>query len=706
MERSCRLGRHDGHLTRQMTALSTTQSPSEVDSSDAGTREQLRSRVLCGIWLASTIALLLRTNADVAAGDSGEIGGAAQLLGVAHPTGFALDMLLLRCATCLPLGSLAFRQNAAVACIAACAVTAVASLTWQICERLESLRARSIALGSLLSAAALLGFQTFLDSALGVEVYATALTIVACAALLAHALHARHMRAIWPLWGLTAGAHVTAGLLMLPLCAASWLRARSSPRSSLGRGLSWRALLVASGALSIAYLPLAARRDTAFDWGDPESLRGVLRHLSAARVREAYAHDMFAASHGTPGLLLFEQLARQPWLALPAALGLLVCLRRQRRWTLTLLCVLCLDLAYAVWVNPMGIAERQVGHACGALLALLAGTGVAWAIDRVSTRKQWVFGAMALALLCGCAQLIMSASWPALADGYVVAERYGALSPWLDLAPRAVYLCASDSACASSLFAGYAEGARPDVAVAPAQHLWDITVLRRLREFAPVTAREARAAQTPALRRQLAEQAFERLTRSPGRRPLYLESGSQVGLERARAGFGLERAPLLAADSGGAASDATRDEALARLASLEHARFGRLGPRSRLARESWASAYSEVGRSWLRSGQAASAWLALQWAVALTPERAVAHSNLGVAFELRGDFASALRETRRALELEIDRPTPWLNLARLMLRASGRNAALGVLHEAERRGVQDERLRELRLQLTQGTTRK
>jgi tetratricopeptide (TPR) repeat protein len=389
---------------------------------------------------------------------------------------------------------------------------------------------------------------------------------------------------------------------------------------------------------------------------------------------------------------------------LPAAIGLWLCLQWRRGWALTLLCVLCLDLGYATWINPMGIAERQVGHASGALLALLAGVGTTWLHARARLRARWLSGVAGLVGLGLCLQLLASAAWPSESDGYVIAERYGALSPWLDLPPRAVYLCSSDTACASALFAAYAEGTRPDLAVAPAQHLWDYGVTRRLRELLPVNAVVRGQVLPPAARRQFAELVFAVLVSSPQPRPIYLESAAQVDLERARLGFGLAHPPLFAADGGSLDDDAV----LARLSALEQARFGRTGPRSKLARESWASAYSEIGRAWLRSGVSASAWLALQWAVALTPERASAHINLGVAFEQHGDLASALRETRRALELEIDRPTPWLNLARLMLRSSGPDAALRVLDEAARRGVQDARLHQLQRQLAvaQGTTGK
>jgi tetratricopeptide (TPR) repeat protein len=648
---------------------------------------RLRSALLAGIWASSTLLLTWHAAADVAAGDSGEIGGAAFSLGVAHPTGFPLDMLVLRAFALLPLGSIAWRENIGVACIASGAVTGLARLTLWLAEELGISLVGGAAIGALVASCALLGFQTFLASALAVEVYSGALLLVICAALAQRSRGA----VLYAWFGLALAAHVTAALLMLPLLAADaisgWTRRVAVPRWLIARCAS-----LTTGALLIAYLPLAARRDSAFDWGDPETLLGLWRHLSAARIREAYAADMFAnAQQGAPGLALLSQLAQHAWLCVPASIGLLALWRARRASALTLLSVLSLDLGYAVWVNPMGIAERQLGHASGALLALLAGVGCAWAIRALALRSAG-FAGVASCLACALALLLLvAADWPQPADGYALAERYGASSPLLDLAPRAVYACSTDSGCASALFAVYAEGARPDAAVVPAQHLWDRTVTRRL---TGVTASDRRASVPPSQRRERAEQTLHELMRSTQRRPLYLENLPL--LAAGGFGIGLDCVPWVEITQRALSAGAEGAErALQRLATLERARFGVRGPDSALARKLWASAHDELGKTCLANGAPAAALRALQRAVELTPERAVAHSNLGVAFETQGDLAAALRETRRALELDPSRPTPWLNLTRLMLRTTGRAAALAVLGAAEKQ-VRDPRLTALR----------
>jgi tetratricopeptide (TPR) repeat protein len=684
----------------------------------------LQTHVLWAIWLGSTLLLGAHAGADVGAFDSGEIGGAAIALGVAHPTGFAVDMLLLRAAALLPLGPLALRENLAVACIAAAAATLLARLTMQLCAQL-GVRLVASAVGALIAASGLIAFPTFLGSALAVEVYSSSLALLLLAALVIDV--ERWRPSLWLLWGLCCGAHVSAGLLILPLCAATLIRdwpgfreARAPARSALGI----RALLFASGALVIAYLPLASRRDTAFDWGDPQNLLGLLRHLSAARVREAYAAKMFAGASAAR-LVLFEQLGFAPWLLVAAAVGLVATWQKQCRAALVCLSVLTLDLAYAVWVNPMGIRQRQLGHASGAVLALFGGIGIAWLVERALLRAPRLGALAALGGTWLALEALWWAPWPPASDGYVEAERFGAGSTATELAPRAIYLCSSDSACAGALFAMYIEGARPDLAVLPAQHLWDRGVLRRLSGVPRLaglvdasteqTIAEGRAG--PELRRMLAERVAAGLAHTNGERPVYFEDANVAARSP---GLGLSKVPWFALDSAGLrdanaaepAADGGEDdldaeprdptgrvvanEASLRLIALERARFDEAGPTTPLARDLWASAHAELGKVLLRAGLTEDALWELKRTAALTPERALAHSNLGVCLEQAGDVRAALEETKLALRLDPTEPTPWVNLARLVFTRNGPVAAREVLTEARRQAVEDPRLEALR----------
>jgi len=186
-------------------------------------------------------------------------------------------------------------------------------------------------------------------------------------------------------------------------------------------------------------------------------------------------------------------------------------------------------------------------------------------------------------------------------------------------------------------------------------------------------------------------------------RPIYVERTEH--LPPAVVGYNLERAPFLRLSAPGARGQAG-------LASLERARFGAAGPTSMLARKLWASAHETLGALWLASDREREAVAEFARVVALTPDRAVARSNLGVALERRGDLQGAIEQTAQAVELDPLRPTPWVNLTRLLLRTQGPQAARAALQTARRYELSDPRLealtRELQLppEASEGTTRK
>ncbi|MEM6962797.1 MAG: DUF2723 domain-containing protein, partial [Myxococcota bacterium] len=94
-----------------------------------------------GLWgspglLVATIAGIaysIVTPAGPLLTDAGELGAAGFRLGVAHPTGFPLDMLLLRLSGLLPFGSIQFRQGLVMALVSASVLGVVAHLVFRAC---------------------------------------------------------------------------------------------------------------------------------------------------------------------------------------------------------------------------------------------------------------------------------------------------------------------------------------------------------------------------------------------------------------------------------------------------------------------------------------------------------------------------------------------------------------------------------------------
>src|SRR5690349_20694916 len=215
------------------------------------------------VWCAAALAAGWFAGDDVGFRDSGELGAAGYVLGVAHPTGFAIDLLLLRAASLVPLGHVAFRQNALVALEAALCLALLARIAAQLARRAGAEGPAVRAACAMLPAAALLGWTTFVQSAVATEVYMLALCMVALAATASLAGGRARALALCVV-GLATGLHVTAGLYAGALFVAS--AARDGLRAGT-RFLAVRMPALLACMLVTAYLPLASRRDPPIDWG-------------------------------------------------------------------------------------------------------------------------------------------------------------------------------------------------------------------------------------------------------------------------------------------------------------------------------------------------------------------------------------------------------------------------------------------------------
>jgi tetratricopeptide (TPR) repeat protein len=203
-------------------------------------------------------------------GDSGELVAAAATLGIPHPSGYPLYVLLGKLWTLLvPVGSVAFRMSlfSAAGAAAACGV-----VFW-LCRRL-GLHAWAAA-----TAALLLAFSpSFWGEANIQRVYALNALFVALATAAAFAWHrSREPRALvmaFFLCGLGATNHTFMAIVALALALFAIATAPALVKD-------WRTALrsgsaFAVGLLPYAYLPLRSRADPPLDWGNPETLASFL----------------------------------------------------------------------------------------------------------------------------------------------------------------------------------------------------------------------------------------------------------------------------------------------------------------------------------------------------------------------------------------------------------------------------------------------
>ncbi|MEM8996451.1 MAG: DUF2723 domain-containing protein, partial [Acidobacteriota bacterium] len=203
-------------------------------------------------------------------GDSGELVAAAATLGIPHPSGYPLYVLLGHVWIHLvPLGSVAFRMSLMSAFFGGLAVGGIFAL----CRR----SALSIP-ASLFGAASLAVMPSFWSQATVQRVYtlnaffAVAVTLLAVEWL--RSRDVRFMAAAAFVAGLGACNHTVIGVFGVAVGAVAVL----SEPAFLERPKHLLACVGAgvAGLLPYAYLPLRSRQEPRLDWGDPDTLDAFL----------------------------------------------------------------------------------------------------------------------------------------------------------------------------------------------------------------------------------------------------------------------------------------------------------------------------------------------------------------------------------------------------------------------------------------------
>jgi len=199
-------------------------------------------------------------------GDSGELVAAAYTLGIPHPSGYPLYVLLGKAWTLLvPVGSVAWRMSLLSAAAAAAAVC----LMYRLARAVDLERAPALLAATLLGCG-----PSFWSQATIQRVYSLNAALLLAATLLAvrwqRSRRPTTLVAAFFVCGLGAANHTYMALFGAALAAWAVL----DDRRVLGQ---WRTLLGCAGGalLGLApylYLPLRSRADPRLDWGDPETL--------------------------------------------------------------------------------------------------------------------------------------------------------------------------------------------------------------------------------------------------------------------------------------------------------------------------------------------------------------------------------------------------------------------------------------------------
>jgi hypothetical protein len=448
--------------------------------------------------------------------DSGELILAAYGLGVAHPPGVPVWIMLAHLASLVPVGNVAVRVNfssavfAALACAMLTLVVAelVVMASWFAAPRRRNKAARQISNTERSKARVLLVFAPAVGAGLLMTfsrtlwAYATITEVYALNALLillvfflvvrwrrriietrmdsgtAVAIHDTWIYAAAFVFGLATGVHHVTVALTLPAIAVIVYRTEGL-KFFASRRLLYSAL-ISIGALILvySYLPWAASRSPAMNWGNARSLQEIWWHITGRQYRVFFS---FSPSSMGPQFIEFCRMALRefgfPWLPLAlflAGSGLASAHKRDRTAFWFLLLIVLADLAYSLSYE---IAEDKDAYYLPAFIsiAIAAGLGIHWLIQLAASRRSpmWTPSVAVAITIVLTSATAFAANWPFnnrrhyfIADDYIE-------NLFSTIAHNGLLLTQDWQVASPMLYVQEVEQRRPDVKAI------DINLLRR-----------------------------------------------------------------------------------------------------------------------------------------------------------------------------------------------------------------------------------
>lgn len=384
-------------------------------------------------------------------GDSGELLAAVHLLGIPHPSGYPLYVLLGKLWTlALPLGSVAWEMSLLSG---ACAAAACALLFF-VARESDCGRIPSLLAGSALAFA-----PSFWLEANTQRVYALNALFVVLAVRFALRWYRERAPRDLVLAMLAAGLGATNHTFMGLVGIAIALFAPAVDRSLFRRPKLVAACAGAffGGLLVYLYLPLRSRSNPVLDWGNPETMGAffdvVLRR--AFWMRRWYEGPSDFATVGWD--FLSSAASETAWIALPLAmLGILSARRFRGAIALPALIAVVNVVALAVHGSYYDIFVWHRYYIPGyAMLALLAAFGLEAIAAKIDRR------ALVLALLPPIVMLAAGYSRHDLSR-YRIAEDYAARL-LASLPPGAKLFATDDNILFILIYTLHVEQVRPDV---------------------------------------------------------------------------------------------------------------------------------------------------------------------------------------------------------------------------------------------------
>jgi tetratricopeptide (TPR) repeat protein len=506
----------------------TTQQSAAISEPKLKSAEPRNSRIasltavqlLCGgtVFLVALLVYSWTLAPTVTLTDSGELIVVARGLGIAHPPGVPLWIILAHLASLVPLGNVAQRINFSSALFAAltCAMLTLAVAEVIItASYLAAAKRRKKGTKKIkelgvthpmvavpaLGAGLLMAFsRTLWSYGTITEVYTlNALLIVIIFFLMLRwrrcivedRMHlstasnpgqvTRHDVFLYSaalIFGLALGVHHVTVALTLPAVAVIVFRTQGV-RFFGSKRLLYAALISIGALVAVyAYLPLAASRSPVINWGHPRSLQEIWWHLTGRQYQVYFSFkpeimgEQFAEFCG----MALREFGF-PWLPLSLVLafaGLADAFKRDRTIFWFLITIVIADLAYALSYE---IAEDKDAYYLPTFIsiAIAAGVGIQWLI-RSAVSKSLPLVKPSLAALVAVlvvSTIALTANWP-----FNNRRHYFIAHDYIDnllkaIAPNGLLLTLDWQVVSPMFYAQEIERLRADVKVV------DINLLRR-----------------------------------------------------------------------------------------------------------------------------------------------------------------------------------------------------------------------------------
>lgn len=390
------------------------------------------------VFLASLLLYWLTLAPTVTFVDSGELILAADRLGVAHPPGFPLYVILAHLATLIPVGNVAQRVHFASALFASASAGTLTLLTGEalLTTRLLARGARRDRKGkkkakkaeprngaggvALVAAAVASGFllafsRTLWSYATIAEVYTLNTFLIVVVFFMVfrwRRLSVETMQspprvgqsrgrdpwlyAAALIFGLSLCVHHVTSALTLPALA---ILVYSTEGAAFFRSkrLLWAALFAAAGLSIYIYLPIAASASPLFNWGNPSNLARFWWHLTGRQ------YQVFLSGEGVMSgeAKEFAGLVWREFAALPMAMafafaGFVIAFKRDRSLLFFTMAAILANLAYTLNYK---IAEDKDAYYLPVfvVLTLAAGYGAEWVIRRADRLRFDAIASVAVA---------------------------------------------------------------------------------------------------------------------------------------------------------------------------------------------------------------------------------------------------------------------------------------------------------------------